>query len=661
MATVPGVLLIGGFHIQGGNPGMNAVANGILESNLRFFQDRDLMRIVPDNPANGGPTADSLSCWPWYDGGADTTFYTVASSSTTTITVSGTPWTTNQWAGRLVSIRNTSPLAGVGFAQRFAVTSNTNNTLTFAATTAPTVGATFILGLGRFTDYHPVGGWLDADTESGSASTRGGSSWQTAGNGVGPDATMVRKLLTEVYPTAPYFHLAKWGDTTAVATGWADTPNDSARANFLLEMTRIAAAATARGNTIAWGDCLIDLSENDVVAAISAPSQILLYEARLRQMIAWLRSSAVLNNANARIVLVNHRVDQRAVSAPAATPFVRAAHLSIARDTAGVGILEMEGRRVANSGDAANADKVYYAQQEYFYYGEQAVRVMQQLSLGAASTVEGGFPVYLILGDSIMIGEATANWTSNSNSPSISGPTVGSLLRPSNQLIWNRGTGALEVYLPHTNSNTSGSSGASSFAGPDLSILAELGLRHPDGFAVVKRASYAAALATQVSAYSNGDGGRWIKAASQHYSELLADYRKAAQYINEILGRQVDVRGAFVSLGHNDSTVEGGGATFAANVRAFCDDLWRDFGTRTSGRKFPVAWRRPQPDAAGAILAEVTTVRTSLAEQAVRETQFRVIDVDGLERDRDDRLHETPETAVITGRRMTRDLQAVAI
>ena len=662
MAATPGVLYIGGFHVQGGNPGLNATADGLLQSTLRSLLDRDVLRITPDHATTGAPTAGSLSCWPWYDGNAGSTTYVVASSTTTTATVSPSPgWTVNAFAGRVMTVCNTAPINGVGFAQRITITSNTADTVTFGATTAPTVGATFFIGIGRFNDYHPIAGWLDL-SEVGNPSTRGGSSYQTSGLGVGPDATLVRRLLEDVYDEAPYFHLWKFGTSNTVNTGWADSPNDAARAGFLAELVRVDAAATARGNTIDWAYAIIDLSMADLVAAGSNPLLILTYEDRLREMIAWLRSAAVTDNPDLGIVLVNHRSDMWSTTAAGGAPFFRAMHVSIAADTDHVAIVDMEGARIGvqvGVADTPATEVKYYAQAEYFRMGDLISEAIERLRLGTPATPSGGFPVYLSFGDSIFVGEATAAWVLASNSTAISGPTVGSLLRPSNQKVWNRQTGVLETFLPGTNSNTSGS--VSAFSGPLLSIMAELSELHPGGFAVVHRASYSSALATEALAYDGSIGGRWIKAADEHYTELQADYAACVQYVNEVLGKQVDLKGMFVSLGHNDQTVAGGGAAFAAALQAFCNDLWADFPTRTSGRKAPIIWRRPQDDAAGVNASRMAELRAGLAAMAALENQFRATDVDGLERDRDDNLHEAPRTSVTTGERMVADLLRVAI
>lgn len=662
MATVPGVLIIGGYHVQGGEPGLLTQVDALNGDNLRYTLDREVQRFVPD-AADGTPNAASLGFWPWYDGAASLTDYTIANSTTTTITATGSPgWTVNQWVGRAVQVRNLVPIPGVGFASRSVITANTANTVTFtpALGTPPAVGASFMLGQGVFLDYHPSGGKLHP-SELGQQSRRGGSSWQTLGLGVGPDATLLRRLWKDIYTTWPYFACFKYGNISTVNTGWADSPNDSARALFLAEMVRVNAAAAARGNTIAWDVVVIDQSMADLVAAAGNPVLVFTYEARLREMIAWLKAT-VTANADLKVVLVSHRGDMWSTTAPGGAPFFRAAHRAIARDTAGVTIVDMEGATPAlqiNSPETPANEVKYYSLADVFDYGEKVAKAIQQAKLGVPQAATGGFPVYYLIGDSIVLGEANALWTANSVSIDISGPTPGSLLRPSNQLIWNDGTSTFEVYEPHANSNTSGTIRDS--AGPDLSILAELGRIHPEGFGVIKRGSGGSGLASSLVAYGGGNNGRWRKSAGEHYTALLNMRDRAHQYVNNVLGKQVDCKGFFVSLGHNDQAVANGGALFAAELAQFCEDLWADFATRTSGNRPPIAWRRPQADAAGAVAAQMDLVRSAIEDYADSEAQFRIVDVDGLERRRDDNLHETPETAVVHGRRAVAQIARVAI
>ncbi len=662
MATVPGVLYLCEYHGQGGNPGLNANCDGLLGTNLRDLLDREILRVVPDDPTTGVPNAATLGCYPWYDGHGGDTLYVVASSSTTTITVSPSPgWTTNQWAGRKAVLLNTAPIPGVGFARKIPIFSNTADTITFGATTAPTVGQFFWLGKGVFNDYHPAAGWLHL-SEVGNPSRRTGSSYATDGQGVGPDATMLRRILERVYASSPYFNFWKWASPVAITSGWAESPNDTARAEFLAEKTRVDAAATARGNTIAWKYVIIDLSMNDLQAAVSNPLVLLFYKSRLLELITWLRSSAFANDPDLKIVLVNHREDLWSVTAPSATLFLRSTHNEVVAEQDNVNVADLNGLRIgiqSGATDTPATEAKYYAQTEYFTgYGDRVVETMVRMAQGTPIEASGGFPIYIVIGDSIMSGPIPLTWTQNLANPQLAGPTVGSLLRPSNQLVWNRGPAVLEVYLPHTNSNTSGTVNAN--AGPEMSITAYLGLLHPDGFGLIKRGSAGSGLASAI-AYSSGNNGRWTKSANEHYQELQADFAGAVAYINTTLGKQADMRGMFVSLGHNDHVQTNGAATFASALPQFCRDVWQDFKTRTSGPNFPIQWRRPQLDAAGVVTDQLTIVRDALQTQSEAEPQFGWTDVDDLQRDKTDNLHESADSSIEDGYRLAADLQTRAL
>lgn len=666
MATVPGVLYIGDYHAAGGNPGLGktdiSADDGITPS--LTLRDWRIDYITPSDAATLTPTASINGAWVWYDGAFSDTLYTVASSTTTTITVSPSPgWTTNEWVDRQITVRSTSPLAGVGFRQRLICLSNTGDTLTFATTTAPVVGATFLLGQGRFRDYHPSGGGLFPSELLTVGSLRGGGNWQNLGFGLGPDATMIPALYSRVWNTSPFFHFFKWLNLVdPVSTGWADSPNDSARADFLLEMARVEAAATARGHVTDWRVAIIDISTLDCAAIGATPALAATYKARLQQMIAWLRSAAVTDNPSLKIVLVTHRSDTYGVTYPGVYPTLASEHASIARSGTGIGVINLNGTITNVHPDL---EVVYYTVGEYLRLGERLADMVVRMELGTPPEVEGGLPVYMLIGDSHAAGVVFQQWTAQSYSRRISGPLAPiSLVRPSNQMIWNRATSSTEPYEPHVNSSTAG--GYLGLAGPDLSIMAALGELHPDGFLLVKRAAAGATLALERTAFTGaadngGNGGRWARSVTgENFDAAKADWDAATQYVNEVLGRQADLRGIFVSLGHNDAVVAGGGVAFAAALKDFVYDLWEVFATRTSGKKVPVVWRRPHPDSPEVDQTQIAAVRTALANLAKTESQFRVVDVDDLELSLDN-VHETPESTVIHGERAVVELKRVAI
>ena len=708
MATVPGVFLFGDYEMNGGQPGLTAdyapdplaasLGQGLPLTPLSAILDRELLQITPC-AANGTPNAGTISCWPWYDGGADDPANmlvvtgagptgNLATSATFTLGGGSPGWhpTNNEWAGRLVSFcqldsGSGGPMfpgaGGVTFRRRAVITANTADTVTYASGTAPQSGCIAFVGRGRFRDYHPAAGHLDSSEIGSSNSIRGGSTWYSGGQGVGPDATLVRRLLEDVYDTAPYFHLWKFATTGAMTTSWGDSPRNASRTTLTSELARVVAAATAVGNTIDWKHIIIDMQIVDAIyGATSLPNAanlVTYYQQSLTEFVAWLRSASVFNAPTATVHLMNNSTELYTVAnlgagvgaGSVAISLMRGYTRDFARLDGNARVLEKQGAKVGTGiavpAEDPNSNANDYALCEYFRFGEQMSESIRIANLGIATEPTQGYPVYLMIGDSIAAGPATQAWVLASNSERISGPTPGNTLRPSNQKVWVRGSLALAIYEPGVNSNTSGTLSASS--GPDLSIMANLGELHPGGFALVKRASNGSTLGPNTTPYDPGTGGygSWLTGEAEHYPLMLEDLGACFQYINETTGKQVDFRGAFVFLGTNDGAISGGGTTFADELEAFCELLWDDIATRTSGPRPPIVWRRPQLGVAGGITAELTLIRRALDLFAIRQDQFRVVDVDDLERDRGDNIHETPDSAVEDGDRMFAALQRIAL
>lgn len=694
MPTVPGVLHIGDYQAQGGGTQPQLVGHidtrlvisergkaplqGEPFTEISLLQDRNLRRIVPED-GSGESAADAQSFWPWYDANAGATAYEITGRSTTYVETTGTPFAGMNLAGRRVTIVGSNYLFlgslpvynNITVERIVTIVSNTDNRITFAAQpTQPTLGHHFFIGTGRFSDYSPVMGFATPGELAVATSfvppLRSGSSYQTGGIGMGMDAGAIRAFRESVWSTPPYFHWWKRAATGGVVEGGYDT-GGTARTDLTSEIVRVTAAAAERGNTISWQLAIIDCSLFDAawVAAdynARAPLAFVLYKARLQGLITWLRSSALMNNAGAKIILVNHDPELWNVSAPDMVAFQRAIHREVAaEDAQGGGLIEMRGRRFAFN-NAGTLEPYSYATAEYVWQGQEAARIYNLMNSAAAPTSSGGYPVYLLLGDSISVGEIAQPWIDSSNSTELAGPGPVGTERPDNQKIWNDLTKQLETYEPNSNSNTCGTQ-TTAFSGLELSIMAELGKLHPDGFALLKRASNGSGLASAAMAYTSGgaSGGRWASSVvGEHWDALVATYSDLVQHVNDQLGKQVDLRGAFVSLGHNDNAVAGGGLLFASNLIPFCNSLW-ELATRTSGKDFPIIFRRPQSAAAGVNPVEMNTIRGSLDNANTQYAQIAVIDTDGLERDRSDNLHETPETAVEVGRRMVKALTRIAI
>jgi len=675
MATdVPGVVHIGDANIQGGGTGSTSLNNAYYldlndvintpKTDFTYSSDRDAFHITPHSLSNGNSMSVASGAHIWYDeiymSGALP--HKVQSFTTTSITLTSAVLTSGVHATkRLTFIDDAGGVVGVfsglTIAAQKTITGNTDQVVFFASGGySPHVAQGVWVPTGGFTDYHPCAGYLHTNEIVGGIARRGGSSVAQGNHGVGPDAYYIPDFFEKVWNVAPYFHAFKYVSTVTITDGWSDS-GTTQRAGFLAKVAEVEAAAALRGNTIKWELAIIDLSMTALRTGNAA--YIATEENATEEMIAWLRTTA-LNNASLKVIIVNHRDDMWNVTGSSfgvlGAPFYRTLNKNVVRDVANVGLVDMQDQPIANSGDSPNvssSERKYYSQDGYRFMGKEIVRVYQRLALGTATEQSGGFPVYMYFGDSIAVGQITADWTTNSLHEELTGPTVGDLTRPSNQLIYVRGTGILEVYKPHTNSNPEGH--ANTTASHDLSMMAELGKHHPDGFALIKRGSSGSSLAASLGNFSGVAGyevaGRWHQDYSEHWPELINAYAGAMQYINNTLGKQADLMAIFVSLGHNDQAAPGGAQLFVDKFGSFLTDLESQFGTETNpGRRTHVIWRRPQPDAASVTLSGMVLVRTAIEQRAASDPYFHFIDVDGQIRDHTDNLHESPEAAVNAGR-----------
>ena len=678
MATdVPGVIHIGGAHIQGGGTGDTSLNNAYYldlhepvlntpTTNLIFMSDRAVMQITPHSLSDGSSMAIASGAHIWYDEASmsGAVPHTIESVASTSVTLSSAVLTSGVHLNkRLTFIDDVGGVIGIfsglTIAGQITCTGNTDQVLFFAAGGyTPHIAQGVWAAEGEFKDYHPAAGYVHITEAAGGIARRGGSTVSQGNHGVGPDATYIPDFFNKVWNLPPYFHAFKYPDVNPLSDRYGDSPNDAGRTLLLDKVTEVEAAAAERGNTIKWEVAIIDLAMNDLSTGSSA--YLLVYEERLKEMIDWLRGASGLNNSDLKIILVNHRPDMWNVTGSLAgvlgAPFYRTFHNNVTKTYSNVGIVDMHNRRIADSGESPNVGSVerkYYAQQEYFWMGEEIVRVYQRLALGTATAQSGGFPVYMFIGDSIAVGQALESWVTSSYSVELTGETVGDLTRPSNQLMYVRATETLEIYKPGTNSNPAGHATATS--GPELSIMAELGKLHPDGFAMIKRGSSGSGLAAAPNVFSGLTGyetaGRWHQDYSEHWPEIINEYSGAMSYINNTLGKQGDLRAIFVCLGHNDQGVAGGAQLFVDKFGSFINDLHSQFDTETqTGQKAHIIWRRPQTDATGVTLSGLVLERTAIEQRAASDNHFHYIDVDGLERDHRDDLHMAPDSSVTEGR-----------
>lgn len=664
-------MIFGSGDVHGGvvGNGPTALVTAANTTPLSDYHTLDLFRVVPDNGTTGASQAGSLSWHPWFDTDGGVT-YTISASNSTTLTVSPDPsWTTNEWAGNAVTNSNASPFYGFQNL-RIAVVSNTSDTITVSAwTTTPTVGTIMHFNEGRFEDYHALGAGRPYTELAASPSYRGGGSAQQQNVGIGYDAGLLRELYENVYKTSPYFVAAKFGAANPTTNSYATAGAE--RTTFETWFARVTAAFATRypSDTLDWRYVIINLAHADVQDWISntgtAAARRASYAADTQAVISWLRSGPFDPQATPRFLLINHDHSIRGVDLPGGIAWTASQHMAVAAADANVRTVDFNGRGFDTRGVAAtktqpNEDRTFYA--PHVYYKEASSVIRKAIGLweeGAAASIDGAIPVYILIGDST----ETSTYLTTAYTTALASSTLTTTARDSRQKIYNRVTSAVEIYHAHYNSLTSGSAQAAptALAGAEFSLTHELMNRHPDtGFVIIKRASTTSSLIANATAYSSGTGGRWSKtySATEHYGELETDIETALLYINKTLGRQAELMAFFVGLGTHDSTVAGGGDLFASTLTSFCASLRDDFGTHTTGKETPIIWRKPQLGASGAIGAEMLTIRAALETRAKADGQFRLMDVDGLDRGADD-VNLTPDSVIAFGRSYNTELERV--
>lgn len=684
---VPGILIVGDYMVNGGSVRqkdcLDAKVTAGGASEIRSIYADKVMRVVPDNPSTGAPTAAALGWYPWFDGLNGTALFLVnaGGTDTTHLQATGSPgWTVNQFAGEVATVVNSvTPGYGLGFFDRVLITSNTANTLTLAAPMVGTPDGTnqFFIGgnngsvaRGAWTDYHAVAGWLTlTETAAHQSSKRGGSSWGALGAGVGLDAGLIRELYENTYPAAPYFQVAKFFQLAPTYSAF-DVATGSSKAAFAAQLAAMNAAwsVLANGNALFWDLLVLDNSQRDVNDWVANPAHQASYQSRVQETIAYFRTA--LGNPNLKVVLLNHAAEINNVASPSATTYANMIHRNVAAADAigNVRCVSLEGQPLCLDVSVLytpSENKGFYQANVYWQAMAKAVRQAYDLLIAddTATAGTGAVPAYLMLGDSIFRGPITPAYLDDLDSPVLTGTA-----RDARQGIWDGRVGEGVAYdVSAANANTAGT--FSNTAGPDCSILPALMNLHPaTGCYVVKRAVDKSGLASAVTAYTRdsypatpAQGGRWSKGYAENYPALQAEWRAFCRWVNLTLGKQVDLKGIFIDLGTFDQQVTGAGAVFAAQLAQFVGDLRSDFATRTSGAALPVVFRQPQLAASGALFTEAASIRTALQKLQAADSQFYLLNVDSLERSTVDSLSETPDASIEDGQRLVAALTKVAI
>jgi len=668
MATIPGILLFGGTDLQGGSGGVPAivsVADVLAGKAATQLFDRDLLRIIPDD-SEGEPAAATLSWWPWMDFNLGD-LLTVDSATATTVTVSPDPgWTTNEHAGAKVSTSS----ANLGLDnQAVAVISNTSDTLTVASwTLTPVVAGSLWLNEGRFSDYAALVGYRSPDEILAVSATRGGGSAITAGVGVGYDAGLLAYLWEDVFSSSPYFVCAKYSNTHD-ASDFASAGSPRTTAESYVAAAEAAFALKYPSDTLEWRYIFVNHVHQDVdawIAELPAFTQLLSYQSDLEAEITWLRGATMANNANARILLPNHKTTLREADATAAGSAINmmgtshAGHALVAADDSLVRTVDFNGQNPptisAELAYSPDEDQIAYAAS--FYWREGAKMISKSIELwenGDGTATDGVMPVYIIFGDSIETGEITTAY-----STALDSDVYTATPRDTRQRIWNRTNQTVETYDAHTNTQTSGQSTTN--VGAHFSLTHKLMLRHPDtGFVLIQRGSGGSSLAEEVQAYASGSYGTWLSSVSgENWEEFNDDVTNCYAAINTQFGKQAQLRAIYVGLGTNDAFTAGGGTSFVNALDNFVAEMRDKWGHVVEGKETPVIWRMPQLGTANRIYDELITIRAALTAKAKADPQFTAHNVDDLER-KADNLHETAASNVTRGERIDDEIAKIEL
>jgi hypothetical protein len=674
MAVIPGIAQLGGWDTNGGRPGLRAgtPAGAANLDPLFTLGDAESREMLPKD-VNGESASASLSWWPWWDDAYSATTYTLSAPTTTTVQLSGPPTLVlNAHAGQLITVR--SAAVGDGFECRGLITSNTTGgvitcsagftKMTDGTSVTPTNGYTcWIADTGGFTDFHPsVGHTTIGELIGGLRSTRGGAAVSSNGTGVGIEGGLLRELLANVYTSDPYFVYWKLAIDLATGQGWSDAGSTQTALEAKLARVKTGFAAKYPSDTLSWDLCIFQNNKANVARFVTNFAEILDLTTDTQALATWLRSASMFNNSAMKIILVNDDNEIDYVDAPGYQGLVNRVNKITAAADANMAIVDAAGlpmRAADPSLGLASENREFYSAQSYFRELPKRIRIgYQRMIDGIVVASASSIPTYLMVGDSIWTGPISEAFTTQLNSP------IYTAAARANQYVYNRLTGVGEPYDAHENGNTSGTAGTPPNAcGPEFSLMALLADIHPDGFLVIKRGSSGSSLVTAAATYASGSNGVWVNDVSnENWDEFALDFSGAAIWANNTLGKQLDVRAFLVSLGTNDASngLTNSGTAFATTLPTFVDDLRTAYGTRGSNSLTPVIWRRPQRGLAARDDDEVVLMRDALDALALADPMFTSLDVDTLQRDATDNLHETDAASLIDGELLFGAIRALA-
>lgn len=627
MAAIPFYIILGDSQLNGPHGIGLAPQPGYTGTFWTNFRNKPLlMQTVPTS---------GTAFLPWWDGTAGTQLATNAATSST-VTVTTTPWTTNSEAGKYVTVDGGvgAPVGGV--AQKKLIVSNTTNQLTISGTwtTNPTSSAIHIND-GQWVVYDHIRG---PDNPLKVNTGYEGDTWYGNQQGSFGFTVSLMQLLKSYHPGGfKVFKYALLGATDDWASGGA---------NMTTMAAELAEAVAAMGADTPDYRGVIYFNSSDISEENTA------YVTNAISLCSAVRTLMADTSAEVPIWFVNNASEFLQVSAVTTigvltdVPFaqiVRQANVALRAVITNFHLIDMEG--AGFSADSAvtyateDADPQNYGTEDHIVLGEKAYNAIVRYYADVPSTESGSLPVVVLLGDSQGTGFMLPQYAILGGQERMLGPT-GTVRE--NEWIWNDIEQTWEPYDVTSNPNTLGAP-SSLYYGPEAAMLAELKERFPDGVAVFKMAQGGASMTTE--GVTAGALNTFDPAAGTLWDEMGTAWDAAKLAMIRDLGLLPDVVGAVYLLCDNDAYTLTAAQAVASKLELFNTQVRERFQSRTTGTDLPIVSHllvqhieQGGPSNHGTSEAR-EAIRATLRARAVSDSMFAVTSDDGLDLLRSDQIH----------------------
>lgn len=472
-------------------------------------------------------------------------------------------------------------------------------------------------GTGGFVRYAHTG----SNAHTGGTAGIGDNWYLPGGGGISP-CTMLMNGLAERYPEAPGFKLLKFAVAGGFGTGSQPLKQGAAGWNLLMTEWAKMQAAVAPGDTLDLQAVIVDATATDL--ANGNPT----YVADIQSFIDGVRAIA----PNCLIVLVSHKADLRQVSAPNLATLGRLLNLQVRAANTNMRLFDMSWAQWGSDSPflvfTEGPDNLYYRVQDYIEAGARLARIIDA-SFQDEPEVGTGIPVVAMIGDSqfVTLG-ADPQHALTTNSQTLLGNLGGT--DQETGLIWNAQEQQVQPYDVLANASTFGDVVA--WFGPEVSLLAGLGDRFPNGVVVWKYAK--GGIPLTVSAMVLGGGSQCLdKQGNNVWNDLSREWAAFRRALQNDLGLTADLIAICQSTGANDLGSPAVTAEFIQRLPIHVDDLRGLLTTRTDGKPVPyVIIQIPKPESSGAKFGtpygDATlreSVRTAIANLPNQRENVRVL------------------------------------